>query len=271
MTLSVKNISLIAVISLCSCTAQNNSQNKADQNSTLIVDGKLFTSFFQQKAAEYKALCFQAYNIATRQLSENLNNTDNQRPKAIITDIDETVLDNSPYAVHQALLGKDYESESWREWTSRAEADTIAGAPSFLKYAAAHKVEVFYVSNRAESERKGTLQNLQKFGLPYADDAHLILRTSASSKEERRQKLEASHDVVMLIGDNLADFSSLFDHKTESERTTNTQKSANEFGKKFIVLPNANYGDWESALYQYNYKLSPKEKEAAIKKALKNY
>ncbi|SIT96441.1 5'-nucleotidase, lipoprotein e(P4) family [Epilithonimonas bovis DSM 19482] len=267
----IKSIALLGIVTVYSCTSQQNIQNTAEKNNQLTVGGKLFTSFFQQKAAEYKALCFQAYNIATLRLDENLNNNTDKRPKAVITDIDETVLDNSPYAVHQSLLGKDYDADSWRDWTSRAIADTVAGAPKFFKYAASKNVEVFYVSNRDEKERTGTLANLKKFGLPYADDSHLILRTTASSKEERRQKLESSYHILLYIGDNLADFSNLFDHKTEAERTANTQKLASEFGKKFIVLPNPNYGDWESALYQYNYKLSPAQKEAAIKAELKNY
>jgi len=28
------------------------------------------------------------------------------------------------------------------------------------------------------------------------------------------------------------------------------------FGKRFIMLPNAMYGDWESALFEYQYKKS---------------
>jgi len=33
------------------------------------------------------------------------------------------------------------------------------------------------------------------------------------------------------------------------------------FGSKFIVLPNAMYGDWEGALYNYQYNLTPQQKD----------
>ena len=86
-----------------------------------------------------------------------------------------------------------------------------------------------------------------------------------------QQKIAETYDVLLLIGDNLADFSSLFDKKTTTERTQNVQSIADEFGKKFIVLPNANYGDWEGALYHYDYKRTPAQKDSIMKSVLKNY
>src|SRR5205085_7422481 len=88
------------------------------------------------------------------------------KPLALITDIDETVLDNSDYDVHQAINGRDYDQNAWYEWTSRGEADTVPGAPSFLKYAASKGVTVFYITNRDEQERPDTMKNLKQYGLP---------------------------------------------------------------------------------------------------------
>lgn len=267
----MKKVYFLFIVIVCSCSSQKNITNSSTQAGNLIANGKLFTSLYQQQAAEYKALCFQAYNIATLRLNQALNNSTSTTPKAVITDIDETVLDNSPYAVHQALTGKDYDQNSWIDWTSRSAADTLAGALTFFKYAASKNVEIFYITNREEKERKATLANLQRFGFPYADDAHLILKTTISSKEPRRQQVEATHDIILLLGDNLADFSALFDQKSTTERTQNVQNNSSDFGKKFIVLPNPNYGDWESALYQYNYRLTPAQKDSVIKSVLKNY
>ncbi|MES2592673.1 MAG: 5'-nucleotidase, lipoprotein e(P4) family [Bacteroidota bacterium] len=236
----------------------------------IMVNGKLFTSLFQQNSAEYKALCFQAYTIARLQVDLAVQKP-SSKPRAIITDIDETVLDNSPYAVHQALKGKNYDVTTWAEWTARAEADTLAGALSFFNYAASKGIEVFYISNRDEKERKGTLDNLKHYNFPFADGNHLILKQLTSSKEERRQKITATHDIVLFLGDNLADFSVIYDKKSSEDRLLATQQLSAEFGKKFIVLPNANYGDWESALFKYNYKLSTKQKDSVIINCLKNY
>ena len=72
--------------------------------------GKLFSSAWMQRSAEYKALCQQAYNIATERLRAATSAPRNKGKKwAIVTDIDETIVDNSANSVHQALEVKDYE------------------------------------------------------------------------------------------------------------------------------------------------------------------
>src|ERR1700704_4200945 len=173
------------------------------------VQGKLFASSYQQLAAEYHALCLQAYNLARIRVDESLQQV-YDKPRAIVTDLDETALDNSAFSVHQALQGKDYEAKSWLEWTSLAKADTVPGAFSFLKYCSTKGVDIFYITNRDEKDRAGTLQNLQRFGFPNADNAHLFVRQNTSGKEERRQLVSATHHIILLLGDNLSDFSSLF-------------------------------------------------------------
>jgi len=262
----MKKYGIFGLVIFCSCITTRQSVTSVPAQS-IIVDGKLFTSIYQQKAAEYKALCFQAYNIARLRVNEANNGS---KPKAIITDIDETVLDNSPYAVHQALNGKDYDPASWYEWTSKAIADTVPGAPSFLKYAASRGITIFYVTNRDEREKAATLANLVKYQLPNTDNSHLLMRQGISSKEERRQNIMANYDVLLLIGDNLADFSNLFDKKPQQERENNTLQSALMFGDRFIILPNPNYGDWEPAFYKKSG-LSLQQKDSVIRIDLKSY
>ncbi len=237
------------------------------QNTSL--NGKLFSSIFQQRAAEYRALCLQGYNIARFQIDSYTSVS--EKPKAIITDIDETILDNSAYAVHQAYQGAEYTSPTWYEWTDKSAADTMPGAAAFLKYVASKNIQVFYITNREDKERAGTLKNLQRFGLPNADEIHLYTKMGTSSKEVRRQQVMDRYEVVLLMGDNLADLNVLFDKKTEEERKQNTDILAGEFGKKFIVFPNVNYGDWESSMYKYDYKLSQLQKDSVIKSVLKSY
>lgn len=257
-------------ICILSCNTQKQVVSGDPSGLNLIAGGKLFTALYQQQAAEYKALCFQAYNVARLRLDEELK-TPSAMPLAIVTDIDETMLDNSPYAVHQALLGKDYDIESWKEWTALGECDTLAGALSFFKYAASKGVEIFYVTNREESEREGTLKNLNRFGFPLSDKDHLILRETSSSKESRRQRIASTHNIVIFLGDNLPDFSAFYDKKNVADRLSVTQKFANEFGDHFIILPNPVYGDWESALYEYNYQKTQADREGMIRRILRNY
>ena len=265
----MKKCFILLATLIAGCTTANLPQTAAPaQNIT--ANGKLLASLFQQRAAEYQALCFQAYNLARLRLDQALL-LEHSKPFAIVTDIDETVLDNSPYDVKQSLVGKDYEQKSWEEWTALAKADTVPGARAFLKYASSKGVKIFYLTNRAETERKGTLVNLVEKGFPDAVTEQLILKETISSKEPRRQIIAGKYEIVMLIGDNLGDFSVLFDKKNAEERSKNTIASASEFGKRFIILPNPVYGDWENTLYQYNYNFTPAQKDSVIRSVLKSY
>ena len=156
----------ILVVVLFVITACNSSKQVSQTISTapvnITIAGKIFATLFQQKSAEYKALCLQAFNIARLRIDESMQ-TASIKPRAIITDIDETILDNSAYEVHQTLQGKDYLAASWLQWINMSNADTVPGAASFLKYAASKGITIFYITNRQEKEKQGTLLNLQKF------------------------------------------------------------------------------------------------------------
>jgi 5'-nucleotidase (lipoprotein e(P4) family) len=267
---AMKKISFISLLFVVSFFVAQKIRAQDISNGTIVTNGKMFATAYQQRSAEYRALCFQAFNIAHRRVDEIIL-TKTEKPKVIITDIDETILNNSPYEAHQTLQGKDYESASWYEWTSMINADTVPGSFSFLKYASSKGLEIFYVTNRSEEERNVTLKNLQKFNFPNPDSAHLFPLQNTSSKEERRKNIAAAHTIVMLMGDNLGDFSFLFDKKNIDERLQNVNSAAGEFGSRFIVLPNPVYGDWESSLYNYNYSLTPAQRDSVIKGSLITY
>jgi 5'-nucleotidase (lipoprotein e(P4) family) len=251
-----------------SCKTQKNTTSK---NSTpLVTQGPLWGAVWQQKASEYKALCFQAYNTAKMRLDILLKEQHN-KPLALVTDIDETILDNSPYQVHSALLNQEYTDASWIEWTKKVDCDTVPGGLSFFQYAKSKGVDVFYITNRLEEERTQTLKELQRWNFPDAVNDHLILKTTTSGKESRRQVVAATHEIIMLFGDNLSDFSAVFDKKPLEERTRQVKNNMVMFGTKFIVLPNTMYGDWEGALYNYKYNLPTHQKDSIIVSGLKKY
>ncbi|MBE7179478.1 MAG: 5'-nucleotidase, lipoprotein e(P4) family, partial [Mucilaginibacter polytrichastri] len=205
-------------------------------------------------------------------LKAYLAQSKNAKPKCVIVDVDETVLDNSPFQAYELQQGKDFDLKDWQEWTAKAAADTVPGAPSFLKFAAQNKVETFYVTNRGESEREATLKNLKKWNFPYADNAHLLLKSNASSdKEPRRVFIGQKYDIVLLCGDNLNDFSSMFFTKDETARNSKTESAKAQFGRRFIVLPNPMYGDWMDALYDGKKGLTEQEKADVRMKKLKGY
>jgi len=175
------------------------------------------------------------------------------------------------YAVEMAKNGQTYDPETWLEWTSKGIAEPLAGSLAFYQYAAKNGVEIFYITNRSVKDKPGTIANLKKYNFPFADETHVIVREIVSSKETRRQQVSKDFNIVLLLGDNLSDFSSLFDKKTEAERTQNVIDNAAEFGKRFIVLPNTGYGDWESAIFDYDYKKTQAQKDSIYLSKVKGY
>jgi len=261
----------LAVLSV-SCATQTGTTQKQTQRelNDIALNGKVYSALWQQNAGEFRALCYQAFNMATL-IVEQESKRQHLRPVAIVTDIDETFLDNSPYAVTQAQKGNEFDPATWLEWTSKGEAKAYPGAVEFFNFAASKNVTVFYISNRNENDKAGTLKNLKELGFPFADEGHLLVMKETSNKEARRNEVMKNFDIFMYLGDNLSDFSEVFYHKTQSERNQITDELSRDFGSKFIVLPNSGYGDWESSLPGYNSKLPPEEKDKAILQNLKGY
>lgn len=253
-------ILLLFILSGC-CTSRQAYRPTPDGRYTL--GGKLYTSAWIQQSAEYKALCLQAYNIATDRIDRLTAQPQagNEKPLAIVTDIDETILDNTPNSVHEALKGNDFDPSSWTEWCQMAEADTLAGAVTFFRHAAQKGVTVFYISNRNEAERDGTLRNLRKYGFPYADDAHLLTKDKSSDKQSRREAVLRDYEIVMYLGDNLGDFHSIFDSADPQIRNKALGLFSSEFGHCFIVLPNPNYGKWQNTMNGGSFDLQTQDQK----------
>lgn len=225
---------------------------------------------WQQQSGEYKALCYQAYNLARFTLSDILHNYKDSTPLAIVTDIDETILDNSPDAAHSILNNHGYTDTSWKKWVDLAIADAMPGAKEFFNYASQYGVQCFYLSNRGLKDLDATIKNLQLRGFPQADKQHVILKTTTSDKEPRRLEIAKKYNIVMLLGDNLNDFDKEFYKKSVTDRNAATDKMQSLFGTKYIVLPNSTYGDWENALWP-DKRLNEEEKARVKMQALKGF
>jgi 5'-nucleotidase (lipoprotein e(P4) family) len=255
-------IRLLTLSLLTACTAY--SQDPIFKN-----DQKLLPVLWQQHAAEYRALCYQAFNIATVRLNEATRTK--QRRLAIVTDLDETILDNSYSEAQMLKEGKSFTQAGWKQWTNRSAATAVPGAVEFLQLAKKKGVSIFYISNRDTTEINSTLANLKNLGLPDADRQHMLFLANTSSKESRREAVASTHKIFMLIGDNLNDFTKAFEKGTIGQRFAETDKARTEWGKKFIVLPNSTYGEWENALTGYSRNLSPRQKDSVYQLLLQGF
>jgi len=216
---------------------------------------------YMQRAAEYRALAYQAFNWA-RVMLDNDEKTKKKLPKverkktrAVVVDIDETVLDNSPA---QSYLIKNHElfsSANWNTWVERRSAKAIPGAVDFINYAVSKGVKVFFISNRDEPQKAATMDNLKKAGFQGVTDETVMLRVDprVSTKTPRRDAITVGKNcrIVILMGDNLDDMSDVFERKSIPDRFNEVDKVRPVWGAKYIVLPNAMYGTWENAIYDY--------------------
>ena len=233
---------------------------------------KVQAQVWTQNSAEYRALCFQAFNTAKINIDSYLSSEKKyDRPLAIITDVDETVLDNSPYDGRLILEDVSYDRESWVEWGNLEIAEAIPGSLEFLTYAYEKGIKVFYVSNRYSEQLESTVNNLKKLGFPNVSESTVLLRSDSRSKSERRNSISDGHEVIMLIGDNLSDFNDDFEVKISEERINYTNEMRDNFGTKLIVLPNPNYGDWESNGLFGGESFDNIEKDSIRKSNIKSY
>ena len=209
----------------------------------LDVSKKEHSLYWQKNSAEYVALSYQAYNLAKFRLDEKLNSEFNKRP-AIVIDLDETVLNNLPY--NEMLIDSSdvFTQESWSKWVNKKIATKIPGSLEFINYAKSKNVKIIYLSNRRVENYDPTKENLVNLGYPFDKDTLMLLRDETSDKTARRNTLN-DYEIIMLLGDNLADFNSVFYKKSNKERIQSVDSLSKMFGDKFIIFPNLIYGDWE--------------------------
>ena len=101
---------------------------------------------------------------------------------AITTDVDETVLDNSPFFGKLIELNENFSKERWIEWGKQIKVKAVPGALAFLQYAASKDVEIFYLSNRYNIQVNETIDNLKKIVFPNANLNHICLKIDESVK-----------------------------------------------------------------------------------------
>lgn len=206
---------------------------------------------------------------------EDRRNDPSRLPPAIIVDVDETVLDNSPDQVRLIRDGKEYNEADWAKWIEERAAKPLPGAVEFLGAAAAKGVTVFYVSNRPAALNDATVDNLRKAGFPITrDDQFLGLgmvvegcKPAGSDKACRRQLVGRNYRVLMQVGDQVGDFVTIAANTPEGRRAA-IAPYMDWIGERWWALPNPTYGSWEPALFNNAWSRSATERRAAKEAAL---
>jgi acid phosphatase len=214
---------------------------------------------WMQTSAEYIAVTTGAYQSAARSLDAALadpnwsaayeQGTDLAgKPPAIILDLDETVLDNSPFQAKAVAEDSPFSEDAFQAWVKEARAGAISGAVRFLDNALLKGVAPFYITNRVcdpMSPSDATVRVLKQHRIPF-DPSRLLCKTSSSDKTERRRSVAAKHRVLLLIGDDFNDF--VAPPTSVAERADLARFHSDKWGVKWFLIPNPTYGSWERAV-----------------------
>jgi 5'-nucleotidase (lipoprotein e(P4) family) len=195
-------------------------------------------------------------------------------PTAVIVDVDETVLDTSAYQVDCIESGEEYSVESFDAWVQKGTATPLPGAQDFVRYCRESGVEVFYVTNRTVGQERATTRNLIEHGLMAPDIVdHLLTKDErddwGTDKETRRKFLADRFRILLVIGDDLNDFISTGIKPAPQARTELASRHREAWGKFWFMLPNANYGGWERAVYGFDDTLPREQKIEAKRRSLR--
>ncbi|MFC2103828.1 5'-nucleotidase, lipoprotein e(P4) family [Bacteroidota bacterium] len=262
----MKKILLLIIgvtIILNSCQQSSYDESKSQ-------DHLIMSTLWYQKSAEMKAIYHQCFYWAKLKIDMALA-SDIETKKAVVVDIDETMLDNSPFETYCINTGKGFSRKTWSNWTVKIKAKALPGAIEFSNYAESKGVEVFYISNRSIDDFNVTLKNLRKEGFAFADSAHLLLKTNTSSKKTRRNIVKEDYEIILLIGDNLEDFSEIFENRSTNFGFDLVEENKDKFGDVFILLPNPMYGSWENEVFNNRRDLNNEEKYQLRKSSLLGY
>ncbi len=183
----------------------------------------------------------------------------------VVMDIDETVLDNSPYQVGIDTKGLKYSSKTWAQWIKAEKAGLVPGAKAFIDTVLAQGGKLALITNRVRSLDNHTWSNLQAMGIPVSTQNTCLMgrveedKTAIdhdkiqNDKDLRRQQIETgkascfnpegkrkahfpAQHIQMQVGDNIEDFAGV------------TQEDANVpvliKDKSLVLLPNPMYGSW---------------------------
>jgi acid phosphatase len=226
----------------------------------------LNATLWMQTAVEYKASTTETYRdaqgallrgLADRHWTAALEQTGDfaNLPPAVVLDLDETVLDNSPFEARLVASGAAWSKDSWQTWVNEENATMIPGSMDFLQFARTQHVAPIYITNRAcdpTSDADPTVQQLRKLKMPVATGSDWLLceqSGAGSDKSLRRAEVARHYRILLMFGDQLGDFLGI---PKASANLAGREKLFEDhqamWGERWFQLPNPTYGSWEGAM-----------------------
>ena len=174
------------------------------------------------------------------------------RPLAVVLDVDETAIQNLGYEYDEAARGRTYDEGIWARWeqTGANAVLPMPGAVTALRAVREAGVTVIFNSNRVSAYAVQTAAAIDGAGLgPARHRETLWLKGdigAGSAKDPRRAAISERYCVVAMAGDQLGDFSDLFNVRELSvpdrRRAATSGRFAQMWGNGWFMLSNPVYG-----------------------------
>jgi 5'-nucleotidase (lipoprotein e(P4) family) len=244
-----RSILLVALTLSAACRASAPSAPPARPDAPSEIPGSVRPSravAWVRDSAEHRALLVQVFRAATVHVEHAARGRE-PGTWAVVSDVDETLLDNSLYQIEREREGLGFTAESWDAWTARREAVPLPGAAVFLARVRSLGGRVAVVTNRRASQCPDTEAVFRRHGLAYdvmlcrgdgspADKGPRFDAVAAGTTPANLPPLE----IVAFLGDNIRDFPGQSQALRDAE-----EADLAIFGTRFFVLPNPMYGNWE--------------------------
>jgi 5'-nucleotidase (lipoprotein e(P4) family) len=244
----------------------------------------LLATLWNQTSVEYKGNAMTVYALAKIRLDEaladkkwtgapNEQKGDYQNlPPAVVLDVDETVLDNSPYEAWMIKNNTSFSTKTWNEFCAAQISRAIPGAVEFTKYADSKGVKVFYLTNRGVETEKETRANMENlvFQMGVNDDTFLMQNEKpdwGSAKSTRRAVIARDYRILLNFGDNFGDFDDRY-KLDEAGRLKAFEENKDRWGREWLVIANPTYGSFETATFGHDFKKSKEDQRKAKWEAL---
>lgn len=174
------------------------------------------------------------------------------KPKAAVFDVDETVLLNSGFEYDESLHpGRAYDEKRWQAW-ERTGVTKVAPTPGSVRALGVIRqmgVTVVFNSNRSAANADTTRAAIEGAGLGPAVHGETLYLSGddamGSKKDGRRARIAAKYCVVAMGGDQLGDFSDLFNaglNPAARRAAVLREPLITTFGAGWFTLPNPAYG-----------------------------
>lgn len=173
------------------------------------------------------------------------------KPFAAVFDVDETVMLNIGFEYHDATTGRGYDAAAWDAWerTGAGAVSAVPGAAEAVHDLRNMGVTVVFNTNRSAANAEATAAAIKAAGLGEALHGVTLYLSGddamGSRKDGRRAAISAKYCVIAMGGDQLGDFSDLFNtgqSVTARREATMQGAIAHLWGNGWFVLPNPVYG-----------------------------